>query len=141
MATFALQNFLRFRSSHPDVFLRKGVLKICSKFAGEHPCRSVISIKLQSNFIEITLWHGCSPVNLLHILRTPFPKNTSGRLLLVIKTKEYSYYLKGSFDEIQTNGLYSYKAMMWKFDAVGQQNLSGESNHMKTKFKCHYYWN
>ena len=27
-------------------------LKICSKFAGEHPCRSVISIKLQSNFIE-----------------------------------------------------------------------------------------
>ena len=21
---------------------------------------------------EITLWHGCSPVNLLHICRTPF---------------------------------------------------------------------
>ena len=34
------------RSSHPEVFLRKGVLKICSKFTGEHPCRSVISIKL-----------------------------------------------------------------------------------------------
>ena len=34
------------------------------------------------NFIEITLWHGCSPVNLLHIFRTPFPKNTSGWLLL-----------------------------------------------------------
>ena len=29
----------------------------------EHPCRSVISIKLQSNLIEITFWHGCSPVN------------------------------------------------------------------------------
>ena len=26
--------------------------------------------------------HGCSPVNLLHIFRTPFPKNISGRLLL-----------------------------------------------------------
>ena len=37
---------------------------------------------LQSNFIEITLPHGCSPVNLLHIFRTPFLKNTSGRLLL-----------------------------------------------------------
>ena len=37
---------------------------------------------LQSNFIEIALRHGCSPVNLLHIFRTPFPKNTSGRLLL-----------------------------------------------------------
>ena len=30
------------------------------------------------NFIEIVLWLGCSPVNLLHIFRTPFPKNTSG---------------------------------------------------------------
>ena len=38
-----------FRSSRPEVFLAKGVLKICSKFTGEHPCRSVISIKLQSN--------------------------------------------------------------------------------------------
>ena len=35
-----------------------------------------------SNFIEITLWHGCSPVNLLHIFRTPFSKNTPGWLLL-----------------------------------------------------------
>ena len=34
------------------------------------------------NFIEFSLRHGCSPVNLLHIFRTPFPKNTSGRLLL-----------------------------------------------------------
>ena len=23
-------------------------------------------------FIELTLWHGCSPINLLHIFRTPF---------------------------------------------------------------------
>ena len=45
----------------------------------EHPWRSVISIKLQSN---ITLLHGCSPVNSLHIFRPPFYKNTSGGLLL-----------------------------------------------------------
>ena len=32
--------------------------------------------------IEITLRHGCSPVNLLHIFRAPFSKNTSGPLLL-----------------------------------------------------------
>ena len=25
-----------FRSSYPEVFLRKGVLKICSKLTGEH---------------------------------------------------------------------------------------------------------
>ena len=69
-------------SSRPEVFLGRGVQKICSKFTGEHLRRSTISTKLQSNFIEITLPHGCSPVNLLHIFRTPFLKNTSGRLLL-----------------------------------------------------------
>ena len=41
----------------------------------------LLTLTLQSNFIEITLRHGCSPVNLLHIFRTPFLKNTSGRLL------------------------------------------------------------
>ena len=60
---------------------RKSVLKICSKFTGEHPCRLEISIKLLCKFIEITLQHGCSQVNLLHIFRTPLPRNTS-RLLL-----------------------------------------------------------
>ena len=49
-----------FRSSHPEVFRRKGVLKICSKSLGENTCRSVISIKSQSNFIEIILRHGFS---------------------------------------------------------------------------------
>ena len=34
------------------------------------------------SFIETTLRHGCSPVNLLHIFRTLFLKNTSGWLLL-----------------------------------------------------------
>ena len=73
---------LLFRSSRPIVFLRKDVLKICSKFTREHPCKSAISTKLQSNLIEIALRHGCSPVNLLYIFRTPFPKNTSEGLLL-----------------------------------------------------------
>ena len=31
-----------------QVFLEKGVQKICSKFTEEHPCQSAISIKLQS---------------------------------------------------------------------------------------------
>ena len=42
------------------------------------------SIKLLSKFIEIALWHGCSPVNLQHIFRTPFPKSTSEGLLYKI---------------------------------------------------------
>ena len=40
--------------------------------------------KVASNFIENTLRHACSPVNLLHIFRTPFPRNTSGWLLLAV---------------------------------------------------------
>ena len=47
------------------MFLGKAVRKICSKFTGEHP-------------------RGISPVNLLHIFRTLFPKNTSGGLLLQV---------------------------------------------------------
>ena len=68
------------RSSRSEMFLRKVVLKICSKFTREHPSRSVIC---NCNFIEIALQHGCSPVDLLHIFRTPSLKNTSGRLLLI----------------------------------------------------------
>ena len=37
--------------------------------------------QLASNFIEITLRYGCSPVNLLHIFRIAFLKNTSEWLL------------------------------------------------------------
>ena len=55
---------------------------LISHLRGRTTCRSVISIKLKNIFIEIALRHGCSPVNLLHIFRTPFLKNTSWRLLL-----------------------------------------------------------
>ena len=69
----AFPNVLRlFRSSRPEVFLGKGILKICSKFTGEHTCRST----------PIALRHGYSPINLLHIFGISFLKNTSGRLLL-----------------------------------------------------------
>ena len=37
------------------------------------------------DFIEIALRHGCSPVNLLHIFRTAFLKNTSA-------SDSYGYY-------------------------------------------------
>ena len=45
---------------------------------------SQISLNSEAaNFIEIALQHVCSPVNLLHIFRTPFTKNTSGGGLLL----------------------------------------------------------
>ena len=81
MRSINLDCFTQSRGSYPEI-LEKGVLKICSKFIGEHPCRSTISIKLLCNFVEIAFEHGCSPVNLLHIFRKPFLQNTSGWLLL-----------------------------------------------------------
>ena len=46
---------------------------------------------MQTNFIEITLRHGCSLVNLQHILRTSFPKNSCGGLLLNWKLNNSVY--------------------------------------------------
>ena len=43
-----------------------------------------VLLQMLCNFIEITLLHGCSPVNLLHIFKTPFYKNNPGGLLLTI---------------------------------------------------------
>ena len=66
------------------MFLRKGILKICSKFTGEHPYRSVF---------KIALWHVYSHVNFLHIFRTPFYKNISGGLLLnFAKSNEWFWH-------------------------------------------------
>ena len=78
LATFIQWN----RSSPLLVFLVKCVLKIYSKFTGEHPYQSEISKNFLCNFAEITLRHGCFPVNLLYILRPPFPKNTYGGVFL-----------------------------------------------------------
>ena len=70
------------RSSRTKVYLGKRALKICSKSTGEHLFQSVTSKKLFCNFIAITLRHGCSSANLVHIFRITFPKHTSGWLPL-----------------------------------------------------------
>ena len=50
--------------------------------------------KLLCNFIEIAVRYGCSPVNLLHILRTSFPKKIYGGLLLKRWQKSYVIFEK-----------------------------------------------
>ena len=71
---FLLKVVILITNSPRKVFLLKVVLKICNKFTGEHQCRSVISIKLQSNF-----------VNMLRIFSTYFYRNTYRRLLLIFR--------------------------------------------------------
>ena len=58
--------------------LRKRCSKNIQQIYRRTPCRSAISIKLQSKFIEMAIWHECSPINLLHNFRTPFLKNSFG---------------------------------------------------------------
>ena len=49
----------------------------------KHPSRDVFKMLLR-NFFQTILRHGCSPVNLLHIFRTPSLNNTSGWLFLTL---------------------------------------------------------
>ena len=73
------------------MFLGKDILKICSKVKGEHKCRSAISIKLHASLLKSHFSNGRSPVNFLHVFRTPLHNNTSGGLLLNSKRFERSF--------------------------------------------------
>ena len=55
------------------------IFQIISIINSEAATQSVLRKRCSENMQQIyrrTLWHGCSPVNLLHIFRTP--KSTSG---------------------------------------------------------------
>ena len=92
-------NLLPFIVKFPEGVLQRCSHKmviICSKFI-EHPYQIVISVKVKSSFIEITFRHGCSPVNFLHIFRTPLSNNTTGGLLLNCVIWFYTVLLTACF--------------------------------------------
>ena len=67
--------------------LTKGVLVIRCSENMQHiyrrtPMRKCDFNKVAKQLYWNTLWHGCSPVSLLHIFRTSFLMNTSRGLLL-----------------------------------------------------------
>ena len=59
------------KSSHPDVFYKRGVLRNFAKFTGKHLCQSPFFNKVAGLRPE-RLWHRCFPVNFMKFLRTPF---------------------------------------------------------------------
>ena len=108
------------------MFLEKGVLKICSKFIGEYLCQSVIVLKLLCTFIEIAIQHERSPVNLLLIFRTTFPRETIGGLVLPFfrncqndmnkpfhTTSLFLYPLKTSENQRFSNVFRGYRKRRW----------------------------
>ena len=60
---------------------RGALKKRCSENI-QQTYRRTPKAKCDFNKVELTPQHEFYPVNLLHIFRTPFLKNTSGRLLL-----------------------------------------------------------
>ena len=70
--------YLASKNANQKQPFRGDAMKRCSENMQQiyrRHCRSII-LMLQNNFIEITLRHGCSPLNLFHIFITRFPKNT-----------------------------------------------------------------
>ena len=60
LQSYSFSNRRILRSSHPELFRRKGILKMYNKFTGEHPCQSVISIKLLKQLYKFTGEHPCT---------------------------------------------------------------------------------
>ena len=98
------------RSSLPEVFCKKGVLRNFAKLAGKHLCQSLFFNKVAglsfATLLKERLWHWFFPVNFAKVVRTPFLKEPlrwllliKGRLTLKVpylrnisKSHNYSYY-------------------------------------------------
>ena len=82
-----LRKFPYVSKLHPKWVLEKNkVNSVVTKFCVTSSSLEVFwkyAGNLQNNFIEITLRHGCPPVNLLHIFTTSSRQNTSGELVLL----------------------------------------------------------
>ena len=69
------------KSSGPEVFCEKGVVKIFAKFSRNYLWQSLFL----NNFMKKkTLRHRCFPVNFAKFLRTAISQNITERLLLEI---------------------------------------------------------
>ena len=68
-----IKYLLIFRSSLPDVFCEKGVLRSFTKFTGKHLRRSLYFNKVADpTLLKQRLWHRYFPVTFAQFLRKPF---------------------------------------------------------------------
>ena len=105
---------IHFRSSRPDVFCKKDVLRNFAKFTGKHLCQILCFAKVAgltpATLLKKRLWHRCFPVNFAKFLIAPFltehlrwlllsfPLKTSGNHRLKRPKWQYEYQtLDGSF--------------------------------------------
>ena len=162
---FLLEMFKRSRS---EAFLGKGVLKIYSNFTGEYPRRSAIckvGSARQFYWNHTSTW--CSPVNLLHIFRTPFTKKFFEGLLLdmvlwiskciqrhfqskifVISAKVLKYMIKtvfwsqvclGRLAGLTTLLMFTLVAFSWKFREIVDHKYLLRLTHFSPMFHPFLY--
>ena len=85
-----------YKSSRPEVFYKKGVLRNSTKFTGKHLCQSLFFNEVAglrpTTLLKKRLWHRCFPVNFAKFLRTPFFKEHLWWLLLHLPLFTFIYY-------------------------------------------------
>ena len=82
--------YLMCRSSRPEVFSRKSVLRKFAKFTGKYPCLCLRAATL----LKKRLWHRCFPVNFAILLRTPsFTEHLRWLLLNVFNFSFFWHFL------------------------------------------------
>ena len=81
------------RSSRPEVFCKKGVLRNFAKLTGKHLCQSPLFNKVAGSAATLflkKLWRRCFTVNFTKFLRAPFfyrtlPVTASDLLIVILK--------------------------------------------------------
>ena len=97
---------VRLKSALTSLYQKQPSRSVLRKMCSENMQQNMQQEKTHGElrFIELALWHGCSPLNLLHIHRTPFLKNTPGQLLLLYshtaKSMLYFVWVKGKFNSL-----------------------------------------
>ena len=93
------------RSSRPEVFSKKGVLRNFAKFTEKHLCQSLFFNKVadlrSAALLKKRLWHRCFPVNFEKFLRTPFIIEHLRWLLLSLVDSKYQYIQRNRNNLIQ----------------------------------------
>ena len=129
---FLLENIcISFRSSRPEVFCKKGVLKNFTKFTEKHLCQNLFSLKVAG--LKKEPWHRCFPVNFVKFLRTPFLQNTSGGCFISLRIegnrgkRNKSHFLKkiGNFKVFlcwSRNGIYSWHGLCFTPNSLSGNN-------------------
>ena len=109
---------------HSAVSAKLLILGICPSFIQKQPLKGVLSKRCSKNMQQIykrtpmpkcdfnkvakqiTLRYECSPVNLLHIFRTAFTKNTSGWLLMFVVIENQWFFMTTLYKAATNNCLH-----------------------------------